>query len=134
MTKRKGFKKEGNVFYSVLIGAAISAAIMLALSAITALIINMTSDPLGAADIGSLISLLIGAALSGYVVARRSAESKMLTAVLSSLLFCLMLLLIGLMLGGGSLSGRVFINYLCYIGISTLFAKLGSREMRKHRR
>ena len=133
MSGRRSSKKQGNVFYSVLIGALISAAAMLILSALAAIIANMTKDPLSAIPIASLSATLCAAAVSGYIISRRAHEGKMLTAALSSLLLCLILLLIGLAVSGGALSGGVFLNYICYIGVSLIFAKLGVKKKRRKR-
>lgn len=133
MSGRRNSKGQSNVFYSVIAGALISAAIMLMLSAVGALIANMTKDPLAVIPIASLSATLCAAAISGYIIAKRSKAGKMLTAALASLLLCLILLLIGLAISGGAISGSVFINYICYIGVSLIFAKLGTVG-RKHRR
>lgn len=133
MSGRKSLKKGNNIFYSVLAGALISALSMLIFSAVAAIITNMTADPLTAIPTASFISMILGAAVSGFIVSKRSPEGKMLITALSSLLFCLMLLLIGLILSGGAVPGKAFLNYICYIGIALIFAKIGAREKRRHR-
>ena len=134
MTRRRGAKKERNAFYQVAMGAMISAAVLLVLTLISSIIINMTSDPLGASGIASLCTLLLSAALSGFMLARRAAEAKMLRTSLSSLLFCLLLFIIGIAISGGELSGRVFMNYVCYMGVALLFGKLGASGRKRTRR
>ena len=127
-------KRENNVFYSVLFGAAISLGVLAGVSLLCAIIVNMTEDPLAASNLGALISLLVSAAISGILISKRAQGSKMLIASLSSLLFCLTLLIVGLAISGGELSGRVFLNYLCYIGVALLSAKLATKKPRHRRR
>ena len=133
MAGRRSSFGQGNVFYSVLWGALISAAALLSLLAVAAIIANMTADPLSAIPAASLSAALCAAAVSGYRISRRSNEGKLLTVALSSLLLCLVLLIVGLAVSGGKLSGSIFLNYICYIGVSLIFAKLGARERRRRR-
>lgn len=132
--KRRTVGAEHNVFLSVVWGAAISAVIMLALTLLCSVIVNMMSDPLAATDIASLAVLLVAAAVSGFVISRRAPEKKMLTASLSALLLCLVLIVIGLIVSAGALTGRIFLNYICYMGVSLLCAWLGARDKKRHRR
>ena len=134
MQKRKSHKRERNVFQSVLIGAALSAAVLLVFSLISSLILGMTDNPLALADDISLVALLLSAAMSGYTISRRARSSGMLISSLSSLLLCLVLLLVGAIVAGADLSGKVFLNYLCYMGVALLFARLGGIELKRKRR
>lgn len=110
-----------------------SVIVFLALSVIGALIVYFQADPLRIADIASLVILLLSAAVSGFLNAKLTGEGKLAVVVLSSLTFCLVLLLIGLVATGGGVTLRVFLNYLCYIGIALFFGWLGKRETKKRR-
>ena len=110
-----------------------SVIVFLALSVIGALIVYFQADPLRVADIASLVILLLSAAVSGFLNAKLTGEGKLAVVVLSSLTFCLVLLLIGLVATGGGVTLRVFLNYLCYIGIALFFGWLGKRETKKRR-
>lgn len=107
--------------------------VFLALSVIGALIVYFQADPLRIADVASLVILLLSAAVSGFLNAKLTGEGKLAVVVLSSLTFCLVLLLIGLVATGGGVTLRVFLNYLCYIGIALFFGWLGKRETKKRR-
>lgn len=132
--KNTGRGKERGRFAEILISLLRSVLVFLAMSVIGALIVYFQTDPLGAADIASLVVLLLSGAVSGFLNARMTREGKLAVVGLSSLAFCLGLLLIGLIATGGGATLRVFLNYLCYIGVSLLFGWLGSREISKRRR
>lgn len=137
MHKSKGYKKsrkkERNTFQSVLIGAGLSAAVLLLLTLISSAVLMLTDYPLAAAETVSLVALLLSAALSGYMISHRAHDNKMLISSLSSLLFCLVLLLCGLIGSCGDVSGKVLLNYLCYMGIGLLFARIGGIERKRRR-
>lgn len=132
--KNTGRGGERGRFAEIVISFLRSVIVFLALSVIGALIVYFMSDPLGAADIASLVVLLMSGAVSGFLNAKLTREGKLAVVGLSSLAFCLILLLVGLIATGGGVTLRVFLNYLCYIGVSLFFGWLGSREGSKRRR
>lgn len=132
--KNTGRDKERGRFAEIGISFLRSVIVFLALSVVGALVVYFLKDPLGAADIASLVVLLLSGAISGFLNAKMTREGKLTVVGLSSLAFCLVLLLIGLIATGGGVTLRVFLNYLCYIGVSFLFGWLGSREESRRRR
>jgi len=134
MTKKNA--RSGDAFgaKSVLLGLLISCLCMLAVSLLCAVILYIQGDPLALVDLASLAVLLVSAAISGYIISRRSPEKKLLTVTLSSLLLCLLLFVIGMILTGGGVTTRVYLNYLCYVGVALLFAWLASRKPERKRR
>ncbi len=134
MTKKT--KKAGGNFavQAVIPGFLISLLVMLAITLIASIVLYLQADPMSLIDITSLIVLLASAAVSGYIISARMPERKILTVTLSSLLLCFLLYAIGMIVTAGGATSRVYLNYLCYIGIAILFAWLGSRAPSKKRR
>lgn len=134
MTKKNAKTKGGFGASDVLFGFLISFLAMLATSLIASIILYMQADPTPLIDVASLIVLLVTAAVSGYIISKRTSEQKMLTVVLSSLLLCFLLFVIGMIITAGGVTNRVYLNYLCYIGVAILFAWLGGRAPARRRR
>lgn len=126
--------KERGLLASVFIGAGLSAVVLLILSLVIGGVIYMLADPLSAIDIGSLIVLLLGGVISSFIISRRSKEKQVATALLSALLLCACLLVVGAILGGGNISPRALLNYLCYIGVALIGSWLGGRKTRRRRK
>ena len=125
--KKRASSRDENVFISVLRHSGVSLAIMLVAVLIGAITVNMTKDPLAITDAVSLAVLLVSAVISGAVIGRSGRKSAMLISLLSSLFLSLILLMVGLVLSKGEISGRVFLNYLIYIGASALASRIGKR-------
>ncbi len=117
----------------MLAGTLASFIITAALSFIFSFIAYSMPDPDGSVGIFSIASLIIAAAAVGFSVSKIRGDGGVILAVLSALLFTLILLLAGLIAGGGALSLGCIINYLCHIAVSALAAVLGRRR-RKVRR
>ena len=122
-----------NVFVRVLIASAVMLVTVALSSLPVGLVIGMCDDPLSLIDIGSLITLLIGGATASLIIAKISPDKKFLTVSLSALLFSLIMTLVGLVATGGEVGARVFLNYLCYIGVSLLFGRIGMLEPKRRR-
>ncbi len=117
---------------AMLIGTLASAIITAVLSLIFSFVAYNMSNPDGVIGIFSLAALLIAGAAVGFILSRAYGRGGILIAALSSLLFSLILLLIGLIAGGGALPLPCIINYLSFIAVSTLAAFLGKKR-EKHR-
>ncbi|MBQ7363437.1 MAG: TIGR04086 family membrane protein [Clostridia bacterium] len=118
----------------MLLGTLASALLTAVLTFIFSFISYSTKNPDSTVGIFSIIALILTAAVTGFTVSRLKGEGGVLIATLSSLLFTLILLLIGLIAGGGSLPLGCIINYLCFIAVSALAAVLGRRRGRRVRR
>lgn len=123
-----------NVFVRVLTASAIMLVAVALSSLPVGLVIGMSDDPLSLIDLGSLITLLLGGAIASFIIARIFPDKKLLTVSLATLLFSLIMTLVGLAVTGGEVGARVFLNYLCYIGVSLLFGRIGMLEPRRGRR
>ena len=129
---RKGNKKPSGLAL-LFIGALISATMFALLSFIFALLAYRTNDPTSLTDVFSLISLLLTGAVMGFAVSKIKGDGGMLISVLCALLFCVCLLMVGVIMSGGSLPPRVPLNYVCYLGVASLFAWLGGRKKKRGR-
>lgn len=132
--KRKGTKHKGGFLSLYLTSLLVSSLSLIFVAVISSLIINMLKNPLGATDVGSLLVLLLSAALSGLVISRLGGDGKLLSVLLSSLSVSALLMLIGLILSEGAVGGRVILNYLCYIAIAVFAAYLGTFKKKGKRR
>ena len=136
MAKRR---KRGEAPHGVkllLLGTLFMAITFSLISLLFSFIAYTTVDPLSFLGIFGIAALMITAVSSGFLEARLGGDGSFLTAVLSSLLFVLLLLLIGLLSCGGSVPIGCIINYLCFVAVASLSALLGkkSRDGRGHRR
>ena len=111
----------------LLLGTLSMAITFSALSLIFSFIAYTTVDPLSFLGIFGIAALMITAAATGFSEARLGGEGAFLTTVLSSLLFVLLLLLIGLISGGGAVPIGCIINYLCFLALASLSALLGKK-------
>lgn len=134
MVKKRIKTKNRGILFGVMIGFGISVISMILLSVIASIIVYTQSDPLAIIDIVSLVVLLLSAALSGFTISKCTGEKKILVSTLSALALCLILFMVGTIATGGRATIQVLINYICYIGITVLFAWLGAREKKNRKR
>ena len=135
MYRGKHFLVKDNWAVVFLICLAISAMAIILFSLIFALIANMSKDPTGNLGIFSLLTMILGAAASGFATAKIKKENAIGFSALVSLALVLIMLLICVIMNG-KVSGSAFMNYFCYMGVATLFSLLGAREKshKRHRR
>ena len=133
MTRHKKRREAPSGAVTMLLGTLASAILTATLSLIFSFIAYSMANPDGVIGIFSIASLLITGALTGFLLSRSRDEGGILLAVLSSLLFSLILLLIGLIACGGTLPPGCIISYLCFIAVSALAAFLGKKRGRRRR-
>ena len=133
MAKRKKRKEAPTGVKLLLLGTLIMTVIFLALSLLFSFIAYTTADPLYFIGLLSIAALMITAAASGFLEARLG-EGSVLTPFLSSLLFVLIMLLIGLIASGGAVPLGCIINYASFVALATLSALLGKKSLEKSRR
>ena len=131
---KKHSRKELSLPILILISTgAIMGAVAIS-TLIFSLIASLTDDPTSLTGIFSLLSLLVAGAAASFVIAKAVRDGGALIAVISSTLVSLIMILLGLIINGGSMHFGVFLNYLAFIGISalsTLLAtKIGTRKRR----
>ena len=131
-TRRK-IKDIGGIM-PLLIGCGISLLSLVCCSVILGLYSVTTDSPTRLIDVLGLWGLLGSGVISGFVNRKINKERGIGFLFLISLLFTLLLILIGLIVSGGALPLRCIINYLCYLGVYMLSALLGGRKISKRRR
>ena len=130
--KRKIHVSGGGKFF--LISLALSLGILLVTSLVMSAIAYSSPDPTGKIGIYSLVSLIVSAAVSGFLISRLSGSGSVGMAALTSLATVLVLILFGAIASGGKLGVSALMNYLCYFGVALLFSLFGKKRERRHRR
>lgn len=136
MLKGKKYIKTDGGAVKFLICFGFSAVVIIVCSFITSLIAGSAKDPTGMIGIYSLAAMLISAAAGGVFSGRMHGDGGTVYAALVALAVVLVMLLIAVIICGGRVSAGAFMNYGCYLGVSTLSAFLGKKRAthRVHRR
>ena len=108
----------------------ISVGIMAALCALMTVISFCTKDPMSLVKPLSIAAVILGAAVSSLISSRKFSKSA---SVISSLIFTLIMMSVGIVAGGGKMNTGALINYACYMAVALLFSFLPSNKA-KHRR
>ena len=136
--KHRAVIKDKSAVRSILLGIAISAALMTALAFVSSLIASATKDPVALIGPLAIGTVILTAIISSAITSRRMSDRGILYAVICALGISLLMLLVGLIASRGHLSGGVLINCLCYIGTSAVsafvFKNRGKRSRRSRRK
>ena len=127
---------DGNkIAKTFLICFAISVLLILIFSLISAAVVGALDDPTESVGLFSLISMLVSAAMSGFINTRIKGEGGTKFSLLVGLSVVLIMLLINVIISEGRVSPGSFMNYGCYLGVCWLCAFLGRKRdrHRKHR-
>ena len=130
--KRGGAQRSGA--RALVFGIILTAAVFFATALVCAVILSRTENPTAHVGISGMICLFLTAAVSGFAVSRYKGEGGVMPAVLSSLFFALVVLMIGLICSKGKLPLLSVINLGVFMIVSALGAILGRRRERKRRR
>lgn len=134
MKKRKGTKTSksavGKLFSSVLF----SFLLLIPVSLLSGGILLFLKNPVGSMKVASLAVLLISAAISGFSNSKRCGDGGIIFAIVSSFVFVLIMFSVSLVATKGHVSGVLFMNYVCYMLVSSLFAFLAVRRKGHKRR
>ena len=131
--KKHKFRK--NCSNSALIfGTLLSVFSLLLSTLIFSFILSKLENPISLVGVGSLAALLTSAAISGFFTSKYKGEGGTVSAILSSLITCLLIFATGLIASGGKLGLSLLMNILCYLLVSSLFGKLASLKKRRRRR
>jgi ribose/xylose/arabinose/galactoside ABC-type transport system permease subunit len=95
---------------------------------------SMTPDPTGKIGIFTLIMLIVSSAVSGIFTSWQNPTEKIGFSMTAALGITLVMLLSGIIISAGKLSGGAFMNYGCYFSIYTLFSYLGSKGKGRRRK
>ena len=134
MKTRKGIKKQGSSAKSIFSRQIFSVTALLVFSIIFAVILSVMKNPIGSLKVTSLLVLLMSSAVSGIAIARRKGDGGVRCAIVSAVIFSLIILAVSLVTAGGKIGGIHFMNSLCYILVSGISALLFGHKKAKRRR
>lgn len=119
---------------ALLIGTLASALTLAAVTLIISVILYYTSDPTRHIGLLSTVALIVTGVLCGALIPQIRGDGGRLTAMLSSLLLSLLLLLVGAIASGGRVPLYCFINYSAYVAVTALVASISGRKKRGYNR
>lgn len=134
MRKSSSGKRGTSPLMNLLIGTLIGAGIFLVVLLFVTFVTGRTKDPGGTVRLLSLPVFLLSAAVTGFVLGRRNGEGGLRLTALSTLLFLLILLLVGMLLSGGHLSWQVLLYDVGYFLTALLCSLPGTKKKRKKHR
>lgn len=134
MRKRKNAKSKSTALGTILFGVVFSFAVLAVLSLLSSFLLIGLKNPTANIRIASLVIFLITAAISGFTVSKRRGKGGISVSALSSLAFIALLFAMALIISKGKLSGALFMNYLCYMMISSFTALLGAKKINRRKR
>ena len=126
----KNKKKDGTrhtpttLFLATLAHAAVFAVAIL----VGSLVLFNGQNPAPLIGAASLLSFIIGGAISGFCVSRALGRRGFSLSSASALIFALVLLIISAVISNGKISPRALMNYLCYLPTAILFAFIATRR------
>ena len=122
----KRFYKKGNMgaLSKLLTGTLISLASIVVFAVIFGLVAMMFKDATGRIPLFALMTVIFSGGVAGALVSRFITEGKLGFSLLVALLTSLIMMLVGVIAGGGSVSGAVFLNFLIFVGVFGLSSYL----------
>ncbi len=123
---RKRYYKDDSLgaFSKLGIGAGVSILSVLVFSILFGAIAMLFPNITGMIPLFSMLTVILSAALAGGIVSRFVTYGNLGLSALSFLLSWLLLMLVGLIINKGSLPLSVFLNFVIFVGISTLSSYL----------
>lgn len=131
---KKHKRKEAGLTALMLMGAAFSLGLILAVSLILAAVSLLTDDPTSMTGALSLVALLAAGAISGFVTSRVNGGGGVLVGVLSTVITAAVMLIISLVADGGRVNLGVLVNVGAYVALSVIAAVLGKKRVGKRKR
>lgn len=131
---KKHSRNELSLPILIIIGCGAMIVGVLITTFIFAVISSITKNPTALTGILSLVSLLVAGAVTSFILAKVIRDGGTLIAIVSSVAVSLIMSVIGLIAKGGMISISVFLNYLAFIGTSSLFAFLAGKTGERKRR
>ena len=132
MKKKRLINRKSSRSSNVAFGTFASFIMLMVASFFVSLVLSRTKSPIDSLAVGSLISLLLAGAISGFFIGKR--YKSLGTAAFSSIIFVVALLVFSLVSEKGSISGTAFMNAVCYLLISLFTAFIGIRKRRRLKR
>lgn len=122
----KRFYKKGNMsaLSKLLLGTLMSLASVLLFSVIFGAAAMLFRDVTGRIPLFALLTVIFSSFAAGVAVSRLIADGSLPLSLLIALMSALIMMLIGIIAGGGSVSVSVFLNLLIFMGVFGLSAYL----------
>lgn len=130
---KKYKKNTSSLPKALFISVMISFAVLLAGCLILSFVIVRLKNPTEALPIASLALFLGSGFLSGFLISRQRENGGPVFALLCSVIFIFIFLLVSLIITKGHIPGVLFMNSLCYMLISALAAFLGKKREKVRR-
>ncbi len=131
MYKKSKLFKNINPPLFICIGVLFSYVVLILLSIFGAFLCNLTDDPVRLVGVVSFATLLLSAAISGFIISKLREDGGAILSMLSASGFIIIRIIISLFMSGTDLSD--LLDCVCYLGTSVIFALFGQRKL-KHRR
>lgn len=131
---KKYKKKELGLGALLGIGSGASLICVFAVAFVLAAVSSLTKDPTALTGAFTLLTLLIAGAVSGFGISRLGGDGGVLVAILSSVVSTSVMILVGLILKKGALPLGAVLNLLSFLAVSVVFALLGKRRIKRHKR
>lgn len=93
-----------------------------------------SDDPMGASGLYSLLGIVLAGALGGFVVCKMHGEGGVRHSTVCAAITSILLLLCGIIGAGGIPKASAFINYISFLGTALVFAFIGRKKEKKHKR
>lgn len=128
---RAGSRSAGTV---LAFGVIFNTALFLIINFLVSIILGKLENPTGNMGMVSMLTLYACALISGFSVAKFKGEGGALPSSMSSLIFVLLLLVVGLIISRGKLPVITAVNYAVYMIISILGSLFAARKPKRRRR
>ena len=133
MRKFKVSNSKAGKISSLLAGVLVFVLIFALCSTLAAILALRAESPMDAASVYSLASVVVSAALGGFILCKIKGEGGVKHSLICASLSTALLLILGMIIGG--LPGiSSLINYVSFIGTASVFAFLGRKRERRHKR
>ena len=134
MKSKRGLHLFDSKAGAAIVGILIAASTFILCALFSALLLTFTNMPTRGVELSGLVALTVSGGISGLLLSKTQKDGMRLRGLLSISLFCAVILIISLILSGGKIGGRIFMNCGCYILISSLCLFLGGRKTKRRRR
>ena len=132
--RTRGERAQRSGARALIFGIILCVAVFFLAAFIGAVILSRTENPTGHVGVCGMAVLFTTAAVCGFATSRYKGEGGVMPAMLASLFFVLVLLMVGLIGSSGKLPLVNVINLIAFMIISALGALLGRKRERKRRR
>ena len=134
MKGKRGFNIFDSKAGSITTGVLIAAASLILCALISALLLSFTNMPTRHTKLCAMVAMTVSGAIASIMLAAIHKNGTRMHALLSLGIFAAIVLLVALIMSGGKIGGRIFMNCGCYMLVSSLCLFLGGRKTKRRRR